>query len=104
MCSKLVRHLDRWEQLAVDTLRPLVTPSLHSGRYSPGPLGCLQPVVPLVLNWCLKLLFHISSINFYHFLLTGDTEMEYAWLVLLPLVVRASMVYRTTEKLINYGS
>ena len=33
----------------------------------------------------------------YQILSLLDTEMEYAWLVLLPLVVRASMVYCTTR-------
>jgi hypothetical protein len=48
LCSKSVRHLDQWDLPALDSLGPLVAPSLHSGRHSPGPLGHLKPVDPSV--------------------------------------------------------
>ena len=37
--SKLVRRLDQWDLRDLETLGPLVAPSLRSGRYSPGPSG-----------------------------------------------------------------
>ena len=37
--SKSVRHLDQCQLSDLETLRPLVAPSLRSGRYSLGPLG-----------------------------------------------------------------
>ena len=37
--SKSVRHLDQCQLSDLETLRPLVAPSLQSGRYSLGPLG-----------------------------------------------------------------
>ena len=41
--------------LHVETLRPLVVPLLRLSRHSPGPLGFLQTVVPLVSvsNYCV---------------------------------------------------
>ena len=43
-----VRYFDQRDLPSVETLRPLVAPSLRSGRYSPGPFGFLQTVDPLV--------------------------------------------------------
>ena len=37
--SKSVRRLDQWDLRDLETLRPLVAPSLRSGRYSLGPSG-----------------------------------------------------------------
>ena len=37
--SKSVRHLDQCQLSDLETLRPLVAPSLRLGRYSLGPLG-----------------------------------------------------------------
>ena len=45
-CS--VRHFDLQALLGIETLRPLVAPSLRSGCHSPGPSGFLNPVEPLV--------------------------------------------------------
>ena len=48
--SKSVRRLDQWDPRDLETLRPLVAPSLRSGRYSLGPRAFrfLNRVDPLV--------------------------------------------------------
>ena len=39
LCSKMVRYLDQWDLRYLETLRPLVVPSLSLGHHSPGPSG-----------------------------------------------------------------
>ena len=46
--SKQVRHLDLRDLPCLETLRPLVAPSLRSGCYSLGPSGFLNTVDPSV--------------------------------------------------------
>ena len=53
-CSKIVRNLDQRE-LSVETLGPLVAPSL----LQPGALGFLQTVVPLVSVLYLEVKGHM---------------------------------------------
>ncbi len=46
--SKEVRHFNQWVLSYLETLRPLVAPSLRSGRHSPGAFGSLNNLEPLV--------------------------------------------------------
>ncbi len=47
------RHVDT-DLHSLNSLRLLVAPSLHLGRYSPGKaIGFLKPVDPLPRSWCL---------------------------------------------------
>ena len=45
--SKQLRYCIQWDLQYLETLGPLVVPSLRSGHYSPGPLGFLNTLDPL---------------------------------------------------------
>ena len=70
--SKLVRHLDLRDLPCLETLRPLVAPSLRSGCHSPGPSGFLNTVDPSV-----------SVPNYY---LVGSVVVSNQWTGLLDVL------------------
>ena len=61
LCSKIVRNLDQRELPSVETLGPLVAPSLRSGRYSPGPSGFYRRVS--VSNYYLGTKYEGSNVK-----------------------------------------